>query len=66
MEEMAKNNSDLQGHMEEMGKTNIALQRRMTQFETDLEKKSEVKMPSLKRSWVKSSCNTMIWNNIYT
>ena len=41
MEEMAKNNSALQEQIKEMAKTNIALQRRMTQLETDLEKKSE-------------------------
>ena len=38
---MAKNNSALQEQMKEMAKTNITLQRRMTQLENDLEKKNE-------------------------
>ena len=42
MEEMAKNNSALQEQMKEMAKSNIAwLQKRTTQLETALEKKSE-------------------------
>ena len=38
---MAKNNSPLKGQMKEMANTNITLQKRMTQLENDLEKKSE-------------------------
>ena len=38
---MAKSNSALQEQMKKMAKTNIALPRRMTQYETDLEKKSK-------------------------
>ena len=42
MEEMAKNNSAFQEQMKEMAKSNIAwLQKRTTQLETALEKKSE-------------------------
>ena len=41
MEEMAKNNSALKEQLKDMAKANVSLQSRMTQLETDLEKRNE-------------------------